>query len=717
MGGLSLPGQKAGRRGPPTVSPQSEASPFAKWFPAFLRDELRPYPGRGLLALRYLLAATLTMLVIVTFRLAGAAVGGFYSLLLPRESPFTIAKSALSTLTAVVVSLGFSSLGSMLFVDYPLTHFLWIIGSFFVAFFALSVMSNYGAASAFAILIVLNVPAWDVPVPSAAVVFTNLWTAGSIALALGATLVVEFGFALFATTDQYEAGLGERLGTVAGYLEQCAHGAVTEQTRSKVRQLAMVSVSRLRALALGSNVAAQERARRSTIVALVGRLVDVAATLEPLEHASEDAAKMLARLAHEVRLLQGKLSAPVKASLHGPTEKPAGMMQPLLLELDSAAQSLRYSLESGSGGMVTLDRAQPPNPPILAADAFSNPEHLNFALRGCLAAVICYFVMNAVAWPGLGPSLFTCVVTALTSIGSSRQKQLLRFSGALVGGVIFGMGSQVLILPMLDGLAGFLVMFMVVTGIAAWFLTSSPRLSYFGAQMALAFFLIHLRGPGPQTNLAIARDNISGILLGLLVMWFAFDTLGSKPAAEVMRDLFATNLKLMAKLAEPWEGGRKADLAAIRGLREKISQNFGAVNAQADAVLFELGRGRVASLRLRNRLLVWQPRLRTLFLLQITLLQYRVPIEPASLPEGIRCAQTEFDSALRELLERLGEHFAHHSVKRLRADTLQQRYEALTRAVDEAYGEHRTARAAGVLALAFQVVRLTETLSREIVQA
>lgn len=717
MGGLSLPGQTTGRRGPPAASPQSEPPPFAQWFPAFLRDELRPYPGRGLLALRYLLAATLTMLVIVTFRLPGAAVGGFYSLLLPRESPITTAKSALATLTAVVVSLGFSLLGSMLFIDYPLTHFLWIIGSFFVAFLALSAMSNYGAASAFAIVIVLNVPAWDVPVPSAAVVFTNLWTAGSIALALGATLVVEFGFALLATTDQYEAGLDERLGTVAVYLEQCAHGAVTEQTRNKVRQLAMVSVSRLRALALNSNVTAQERARRSTIVALVGRLVDVAATLGPVEHAGGDDAKMLARLAHELHLLKGNLSAPVQVSPREPAGESAGTVQPLLLELDSAAQSLRYSLGSSSADIVTLDRAQPPNPPLLAPDAFRNPEHLNFALRGCLAAVTCYFVMNAVAWPGLGPSLFTCVVTALTSIGSSRQKQLLRFSGALVGGVIFGIGSQVLILPMLDGLAGFLVMFMLVTGVAAWFLTSSPRLSYFGAQMALAFFLIHLRGPGPQTNLAIARDNILGILLGLLVMWLVFDTLGSKPAVEVMRELFAINLKLMARLAEPWEGGRKADLAAIRGLREKISQNFGAVNAQADAVLFELGRGRAASLRLRNRLLGWQPRLRTLFLLQIALLQYRVPVEPTSLPDGIRRAQTEFDSALRELLEKLGDHFAHQSGRRLRADALQQRYEGLTRAVDEAYGEHRTARAAGVLALASQVVRLTETLSREMVQA
>ena len=153
---------------------------------------------------------------------------------------------------------------------------------------------------------------------------------------------------------------------------------------------------------------------------------------------------------------------------------------------------------------------------------------------------------------------------------------------------------------MLDTIAGFTVMFAAVTAVAAWILTSSPRLSYFGNQLALAFYLIQLHGPSPQTNLAIARDNIMGILLGLLMMWLVFETFGSKPAVQVMRELFAENLHLMAQLASPWPQGKPADLQKIRTLREKISQNFFGVTAQADAVLFEIGRSRDHSLAVRD---------------------------------------------------------------------------------------------------------------------
>ena len=49
----------------------------------------------------------------------------------------------------------------------------------------------------------------------------------------------------------------------------------------------------------------------------------------------------------------------------------------------------------------------------------------------------------------------TCLLTALSTIGSSRQKQVLRIAGAIVGGFLLGMGSQVFILPYLDSIAGF----------------------------------------------------------------------------------------------------------------------------------------------------------------------------------------------------------------------------------------------------------------------
>ncbi len=715
MGSLVVPGPTTGAKGSPTAPQETHTPPFSQWFPSFLRDELRPYPGRSLLALRYVLAATVTMLVIVTFRLPGAAVGGFYSLLLPRESPSATAKSAVALLLAFGSSMAFVVTGTMLFVNYPLTHFLWVIGSFFVGFTALSVLSNYAAASAFTILIVLAVPAWDAPLPTVAIVISNLWVAGSVAVAIGATLLVEAIFALFETTTQLDKGLVDRLSAVVRYLQQSGEAGADVKAREKLQQLAVVGVSRLRRLALSTTRGSAEVARQSTVVSLVGRIVDLVATMEQVERFSPQEKPRLSALARQLhqtrRRLEGVDSTPAE-----PLAQPVATERPILVELEKTATLLQFSLFPPQGATIAPDLAQPAAPSFFVADAWSNPDHLRFALRGCLALMVCYITLNAVAWPGLGPSLFTVVVTALSSVGSSRQKQLLRVSGAFVGGVVLGMGSQVLILPMLDSLAGFLVMFVAVTCVAAWFITASPRLSYFGTQMALAFFLVHLRGPSPQTNLAIARDNIMGIFLGLIVMWLVFDQLGSKPAAVVMRELFATNLKLMAELATPWPGNQRTDLGKVRALRDKVSQNFSAVNAQADAVLFELGRSRAASLKVRNLLLGWQPRLRSIFLVQVALLQYRGPLSPSELPEEIVRAQGVFDAHMRAILKGMASVFSDR-VKPPKPAPLGDALGSLRDAVYRAYQGKPTPRAAAVLALSGHLEQTVSALNEEMHRA
>src|SRR5262249_1294579 len=123
-----------------------------------------------------------------------------------------------------------------------------------------------------------------------------------------------------------------------------------------------------------------------------------------------------------------------------------------------------------------------PRPALFSPDALVNPEHFHFALKGCLAASCCYVFYNAVAWPQISTSVTTCLVTGLSTIGASHQKQILRMAGVIAGGLLLGIGSQVFILPHVDSIAGFTVLFIFVTALSSWFMTSSPRLSYFGLQ-------------------------------------------------------------------------------------------------------------------------------------------------------------------------------------------------------------------------------------------
>lgn len=66
---------------------------------------------------------------------------------------------------------------------------------------------------------------------------------------------------------------------------------------------------------------------------------------------------------------------------------------------------------------------------IFIPDAFSNPEHLRYVLGGTLAAMLCYVFYVSLDWRNLSTPVTTCVLTALTTVGSSRQKQVLRIAG------------------------------------------------------------------------------------------------------------------------------------------------------------------------------------------------------------------------------------------------------------------------------------------------
>jgi multidrug resistance protein MdtO len=149
-----------------------------------------------------------------------------------------------------------------------------------------------------------------------------------------------------------------------------------------------------------------------------------------------------------------------------------------------------------------LPSDETPRLKIVAPDALVNPEHFKFAVKGCVAASVSYIIYSSIAWPGISTAVTTCLLTALSTIGVSRQKQMLRFAGALIGGFVIGIGSQIFILPNLDSIAGFTVLFILVTALSSWFMTCSPRLSYFGLQVVLAFYLINVHEFSVQTSLA-----------------------------------------------------------------------------------------------------------------------------------------------------------------------------------------------------------------------
>jgi multidrug resistance protein MdtO len=296
-----------------------------------------------------------------------------------------------------------------------------------------------------------------------------------------------------------------------------------------------------------------------------------------------------------------------------------------------------------------------PQPKLVAGDTLLNPDHLKFALRGCLAASGAYIIYKAVDWPGLSTAVQTCLLTALSTIGASRQKGFLRILGALLGGIL-GMGTQVFLLYSLTSITEFAVVFVAVTLLSAWIMTSSPRLSYAGLQTALAFYFIHLQEFGPQTSLSVARDRVVGVLFGLLMMWLIFDHLWSIPAAVEMKGALISAIRLLAQLTrEPSSSDIQVAIKRSYDLGEALNAQMDKVRSAADGVLFEFGPSRQQELALRDRIRRWQPHLRTLFLMRRAALRYALRLPGFELPEGGQMALREYNDHSARMLENMAD--------------------------------------------------------------
>ena len=88
-------------------------------------------------------------------------------------------------------------------------------------------------------------------------------------------------------------------------------------------------------------------------------------------------------------------------------------------------------------------------PGLFLPDAFENPEYVRFAIKGTLAAFICYIIFIGFDYPGIYTSVITCFVVALSTIGASNQKGILRFGGAAVGGLM-GLIALVYLFPNIE---------------------------------------------------------------------------------------------------------------------------------------------------------------------------------------------------------------------------------------------------------------------------
>ncbi|HZM09997.1 MAG TPA: FUSC family protein [Candidatus Limnocylindrales bacterium] len=195
---------------------------------------------------------------------------------------------------------------------------------------------------------------------------------------------------------------------------------------------------------------------------------------------------------------------------------------------------------------------------FLATDAFTNPEHVDFAVKTTAAAMLCYLIYTLLGWPGIHTAFITCYIVSLGTVGETVQKLTLRILGCLVG-VGLGLFVMIGIIPRVTGIGHLALIVFGGVFIAAWVAVGSPQISYAGFQMAFAFLLCVVQGPSPSFDMVIARDRVIGVLLGNFLSYLVATRLWPRsvgPRIDRAIETATQQLEAIVRSSDQWHRNR-----------------------------------------------------------------------------------------------------------------------------------------------------------------
>jgi multidrug resistance protein MdtO len=477
---------------------------------------LAPFPGRAAMALRIALICTLTVLVASAYGTPDAALSAYVVFFMNR--PDRVLSVVLSTVLLLLVSLIIGLI--FLVANFALDQPIWRVSCIAVLSFGLLFLTSASklrpVGSTIALIVGFGLDKLgSVPFGEVATrALLYVWLV--IAIPVGMTICVN---AVLGPSPRRLASreLARRLRLAARSLSEpdAEPDALDECLRDGDGELGTwLKLSVLDGSSTRAEVAALRQAVSSTLAILVA--ADLAAR-EP----------------------SARLPAPFIASITATLEDMARMIDaggyPVDIELDlpspeslsPLAQTVLTSLHGAITGFAVVP-AEPDTPPAPAKrggfflpDAWTNPEHVRYALKTTAAAMFCYLLYSQIDWPGIHTCFITVYVVSLGTTAETVEKMALRIGGCLLGALI-GTAAIVFVVPMLTSVVELMALVLAGAAISAWIAFGSPRIAYAGFQVAFAFFLCVIQGPAPAFDLTLARDRTVGILLGNLVVYLMF---------------------------------------------------------------------------------------------------------------------------------------------------------------------------------------------------
>ncbi|MCB1535059.1 MAG: FUSC family protein [Hyphomicrobiales bacterium] len=518
-----------------------------------LRGEFSAYPGRADFAFRIAMVCALATIVCMASGTPEAAVACYLAFFATREDAAASVAMGLKLIVGATVGIAIGLVFLMASADEPLARMCLMLAFTFAGMFFAHASSLGPVASAAGFVLALVMTLFDdVPVPELLVRgILYLWQVVAIPMAL---LVVVNAIAGPRAHKRLRRTVVERLEATADLLDDAA--GARARARSLLEADAVQARERRKTAYLFFSGRARARARLET---LLDRAYDLLAVAEAAA----------AQETTGIREAQARRLRALAAAVADGTETAAPHDGVSVDPLASALRRIELANSPAFDGVRTVAAKAP----LLAEDAFSNPDHVRFALKTTLAAFICYAIYTGLNWFGIHTALVTCYFVALSSVGETIHKLTLRIVGCLIGAAI-GVGATLTLTPHMTDIGQLALLVGAVSFGAAWISAGTQRISYMGWQIALAFFLIVLHGFGPSVDLVAARDRILGILLGNVVMSVVFTTLWPVGVDDSIARLRAAAARTLgAFLRDPARDARAIETARSQiGEARRISE-------------------------------------------------------------------------------------------------------------------------------------------------
>src|SRR3984957_17253592 len=518
--------------------------------------ELASREGRWAAVARIATGSTITVVIAMVFQIPEPTYMAYIGFLISKDEKNATVTAALGALAAVTLAI-LLVLGLELIdtaepaLRLPLMAMATFAAMFTARTFALGPISFLAGF----VIVLLQSLVDDVPSPEA-LTHATLWTWVVVFVPLAVTIIVNlvFGQGAVAFMDR----------SVRKVLKECEASLANGDYRKSLPEWR----ARLLPLLETAQHGTQSGARTGRITVPVIRvLLDALVVLEALPgDLPDDLREELASRLRACRLAIESNAAPaMDDSLAPPQFADSSKAQsPAMTAVRSTLSGLLSAISHpvASAGKT---EASHPRRGLFVADAFSNQAHWQFALKTTMAVMISYAIYALLDWPGMRTAIVTCFFVALSSLGETVHKFVLRLSGAVIGGLIAGL-CIVFVLPHLTDIGQLCLLIFAVSVGAAWVATSSELLSYAGMQIAFAFFLGALQGYAPATDLTVLRDRVAGILLGNIVITIIFSSFWPQSARSGIRSAVAEALRAIGEVIRRPRNSEEPRMRTVQAL-------------------------------------------------------------------------------------------------------------------------------------------------------